>query len=136
MPGAWPVRSRLGFPRAHLKAEVRLIEARAAAQEGKHDEAVAILKSLIAPPANATKKAAAALPTALTQAARYELALSYRALGQNALADPILASLAKEASGPVAADAQFLIGQSHLTAGRFAEAVPTARGLPEGQSPR
>ena len=60
----------------------------------------------------------------MNQAARYELALSYRALGQSALADPILAGLAKEASGPVAADAQFLIGQSHLTAGRYAEAVP------------
>jgi cellulose synthase operon protein C len=112
------------FPRSQLKAEVRLIEARAAAQEGKHDEAVALLKSLIAPPTDATKKADGALPTAVTQAARYELALSYRALGQNALADPLLAGLAKEASGAVAADAKFLVGQSHLTAGRFAEAVP------------
>ena len=32
----------------------------------------------------------------MNQAARYELALSYRALGQSALADPILAGLAKE----------------------------------------
>ena len=112
------------FPQSNLKSEVRLIEARAAAQEGKHDEAVAMLKSLVDPPADATKKAAAALPPGLIQAARYELALSYRALGQTALADPILAGLAREGSGPVAADAQFLIGQSHLTAGRHAEALP------------
>ena len=31
------------FPQSQLKAEIRLIEARAAAQEGKHDEAVEIL---------------------------------------------------------------------------------------------
>ena len=114
------------FPRSELKPEVRLIEARAAAQQGKHDEAVVVLKSLIAPPADAdtTKKPATALPPALIQAARYELALSYRALGQSTLADPILAGLAKEGSGPVAADAQFLLGQSQLTAGRHADAVP------------
>ncbi len=118
------------FPQSNLKADVRLIEARAAAQDGKHDEAVAILKSLIAPTtdADATNKPAAALPPGLSQAARYELALSYRALGQTALADPILAGLAREATGPVSADAQFLMGQSHLTGGRFADAIPLLEG--------
>ena len=112
------------FPQSALKPEVRLIEARAAAQEGKHDEAVAMLKLLVDPPADPSRKPAQALAPALDQAARFELALSYRALGQSDLADPILAGLAKEANGPVTADAQFLIGQSHLTAGRFAEAIP------------
>lgn len=112
------------FPQSHLRLEVRLIEARAAAREGKHDEAVAILKSLVAPVPDAAKKPAPTLPLALNQAARYELALSYRALGQNALADPILNALATEGRGPVVADAQFLVGQAHLTAGRHAEAVP------------
>ena len=69
-------------------------------------------------------KPASSLAPALNQSARYELALSYRALGQSALADQILADLAKEGNGPVTADAQFLIGQSHLTAGRYADAVP------------
>jgi cellulose synthase operon protein C len=112
------------FPQSQLKPEVRLIEARAAAQQGKHDEAIAMLKLLVDPPANIAGKSAPALAPAVIQAARYELALSYRALGQSALADPILAALAKEANGPVNADAQFLVGQSYLTAGRYAEAVP------------
>ena len=124
LAGTFPTR----FPQSNLKPDVRLIEARAAAQQGKHGEAVAVLKSLTAPPAAAdadtTKKPATSLPPAVIQAARYELALSYRALGQSTLADPILAGLAKEGSGPVAADAQFLVGQSQLTAGRHAEAVP------------
>ena len=114
---------RAKFPQSPLEPEVRLIEARAAAQQGKHDEAVVMLKSLVAPPADADRKPAPALAPASNQAARYELALSYRALGQSALADPILADLAKAGTGPVSADAQFLIGQSHLTAGRFMEAV-------------
>jgi cellulose synthase operon protein C len=111
------------FPQSPLKPELRLIEARAAARQGKHEEAVAMLKSLVEPAAGPTQKAAPALTPALDQAARYELALSYRALGQSALADPILAGLVKAGSGPVTADAQFLIGQSHLTAGRYTEAV-------------
>ena len=63
-----------------------------------------------------------ALPPALAQAARYDLALAYRALGRSAEADAILAKLAKEQAGPITADAQFLVGQSHLDAGRYAEA--------------
>ena len=95
-PGAWPP-FRPSISPESARIEVRLIEARAAAQQGKHDEAVAILKSLIASPRDASKKPASApaVPPALVEAARYELALSYRALGQPALAEPILAGLAK-----------------------------------------
>ena len=109
------------FPQSPLAPEVGLIEARAAAKQGKHDEAVAMLRLLVDPPADSSKKPE--LAAALNQAARYELALSYRALGQSAPADHILSGLAKEGTGPVTADAQFLIGQSHLTAGRYAEAI-------------
>ena len=112
------------FPQSPLRFEVRLIEARAAALEGKHDEAVALLKSLVDRADDASEKPVPTLPPALIQAARYELALSYRALGKSAAADDILASLAKETSGPVTGNARFLIGQSHLAAGRFSEAVP------------
>ena len=55
-PGGGPAPGRYvrgRFPQSPLKPEVRLIEARAAAQQGKHDEAVAMLKSLVAPPADA-----------------------------------------------------------------------------------
>ncbi len=55
--------------------------------------------------------------------ARYELALAYRALGRTAEADAILSRLAESAKSPIAADAQFLLGQDHVEAGRYAEAV-------------
>jgi TolA-binding protein len=114
------------FYQSPLLPQVQLIDARAAAQEGKHAEAVAILKSLVEPPAEAETKTAPApsLPPALAEAARYELALSYRSLGQTALAEAILAGLAQGSQGPITADAQFLLGQSHVEAGRYAEAIP------------
>ena len=43
------------FPQSPLKSEVRLIEARAAAQQGKHDEAVTMLKALIDSSADANR---------------------------------------------------------------------------------
>jgi TolA-binding protein len=114
------------FPKSPLDSQVRLIDGRAAAQEGKHTEAIAILKSLVDSPTNAaTKPSPPKLPAALAQAARYELALSFRALGQSAQAEPILAGLAKDSTGPITADAQFLIGQGHVGAGRYAEAIPS-----------
>jgi len=45
-------------------------------------------------------------------------------LGKADLAIPILAGLAQGSSGQAAIDAKFLVGQSHLDAGRYAEAVP------------
>jgi TolA-binding protein len=54
---------------------------------------------------------------------RYELALAYRSLGRPADADAILVQLAAEPKGPVAADAQFLVGQAHLDAGRYPQAI-------------
>ena len=55
--------------------------------------------------------------------ARYELALAYKALGRPAEAEAILARLAELTSGPVAADAQFLLGQEYVEAGRYVQAV-------------
>jgi cellulose synthase operon protein C len=111
------------FPQSPLNPEVRLIEARAAAREGKHDEAVTILKALIDQPADPKGQPLAATSPAIIQAARYELALSYRALGQADLATPILAGLAQGSNGQVAVDAKFLVGQSDLDAGRYTEAI-------------
>ena len=87
------------FPQSPLNPEVRLIEARAAAREGKHDEAVTISKALLDQPADPKSQAPAATLPAIIPAARYELALSYRALGKADLADPILAGLAKGRMG-------------------------------------
>jgi len=114
------------FPRSPLRAEVRLIEARAAALAGNPKEAVAILESLLDPRVDNSKvkgPAPSPPPPALAQAARYDLALAYRTLGQAARAEAILAELAKGSSGPIAADAQFLLGQAHLDARRYALAV-------------
>ena len=118
-----------------LKNEVRVIEARAAALSGNPQDAVAILEPLVgatrdgangAGPAasgSAAKRSAPPLPPAVVQAARYDLALAYRAVGRSAEGDAILVKLAQEKAGPVTADAQFLVGQSHLDARRYAEAV-------------
>jgi cellulose synthase operon protein C len=114
------------FPQSPLKPEIRLVEARAFARAGKHDEAVAIFKALldIDKPADPKDEPLAATAPEIIQTARYELALSYRALGQADLATPIFAGLAQGSNGQVAIDAKFLVGQSHLDAGRHAEAVP------------
>ena len=112
------------FPQSPLKPEARLIEARAAAREGKHDEAVTILKELLDKPTDPKNSLPAAMLPEIVQAARYQLALSYRALGQPNLANPILTGLAQESKGQVAIDAKFLVGQSHIDAGRYAEALP------------
>jgi cellulose synthase operon protein C len=132
------------FRQSTLRNEVRLLEGRAASLGGQPKDAVAILESLVgpsadgpqagglakAPVANAgdEKARAAALPADLVSAARYDLALAYRAIGRSAEGDAILAALAKSKAGPITADAQFLVGQSQLDAGRFAEAIAPLEG--------
>ena len=125
------------FKLSPLRSEMRLVQARAASLSGQPKDAVAILESLVGPSAgspetsqnDAAKKAAApALPPALAAAARYDLALAYRAIGRGAEADAILATLAKSQAGPITAAAQFLTGQSHLDAGRYTEAVAPLEG--------
>jgi cellulose synthase operon protein C len=111
------------FPQSPLGAEVRLVEGRAAALEGKPKEAIAILEPLLAAPSDSPSKGTMVLPPAAVLAAQYELALAYRAAGQPDRAEPLLARLAQAAKGPVSADAQFMLGQSHLDAGRFADAI-------------
>lgn len=111
------------FPKSPLRGEARLIEARAAAMAGDHKAAAAMLEGLLEPPDAAAGAAVPVSPSAVHDA-RYELALAYRALGRSADAEKLLAGLAAEPAGPVAADAQFLLGQSHLEAGRYAEAIP------------
>ena len=83
-----------------------------------------ILKELLDKPTDPKNSLPAAMLPEIVQAARYQLALSYRALGQPNLANPILTGLAQESKGQVAIDAKFLVGQSHIDAGRYAEALP------------
>ena len=111
------------FPQSPLRAEVRLMEARAASSERKPKEAVAILESLLPLQDRSAQRPSSTLPPAMSRAARYELALAYRATGQKAQSEAILSSLVKGTNDPVAADAQFLLGQAHVEAGRYAEAT-------------
>jgi TolA-binding protein len=123
------------FPKSSLRGEARLVEARAAALAGDHKAAAGLLEALLNPPAALAGQSAPPLPPAVAQDARYELALAYRSLGRSADAEKVLAKLAEEPGGPVAVDAQFLLGQAHVEAGRYAEAIaPLERYL--AASPR
>jgi TolA-binding protein len=113
------------FPRSPLRAEIRLTEGRAAAAVGDHRLAADVLESLLGVgPDRASAAGSAASPApVVAQEARYELALAYRALGRPDEAEAILARLAQGPSGPIAADARFLLGQAHVEAGRYAQAL-------------
>jgi TolA-binding protein len=106
--------------------ELRLILARSLMAGGKPREAAGMLEELLglnqaAGPAGKPK--AESLPASAQTAARYDLALAYRAAGQPAQAERMLAALAGAGKGTAGANARFLIGQAHVEAGRFAEAV-------------
>ena len=108
-----------------LRFEVRLIEARAAALEGQARRGRRAARNH-----SSTRRrtpAKSRRPLSRPPQPGRPLRASSRLIGPSGSRPwpmTILASLAKEGSGPVAADAQFLIGQSHLAAGRYAEAVP------------
>jgi TolA-binding protein len=124
------------FPASPLLQEVRLAEARALIARGSSRDAVPLLESLLsgnreggAAHSPTGKLAAPAIATA-----RYELALAYRATGEAAKADALLATLAGEATSPVGAEARFLVGQNLVEQGRFAEAIePLKQSLASGQ---
>ncbi len=106
------------FPKSPLAAEAALVEARAAAGEKKPQDAALILERLL----KANDAESANLPSIAT--ARYELALAYQSLGRAKEAESLLQGLAKGSDASVAADAQFLLGQTRADAGQFTEAVP------------
>jgi cellulose synthase operon protein C len=112
------------FPKSPLCGEARLIEARTAMLDAKPDLAIAILEPLLGLKAANPDTPKVTLAAATVPVAQYELALAYRALGKSALGDSLLATLARGPQNPVAADAQFLVGQTSLEAGRFADAIP------------
>jgi len=103
------------FPASDRLADARLIEARVALGKGDPQEAIRLLSQAVGDdkPGPAT-----------AQAARYYLALAYRADNQSAKATEILDALAKTPAAPAATDAQFMLGQGHVESGRFAEAIP------------
>lgn len=111
------------FPGSPIGPEVRLIQARAAMAQGEPKPAIKALEPLVGSAAENGENAQPSAPPDLLNKARYELALAYRADGRADRADALLAELAKGPGDETAADAAFLLGQDHLEAGRFAEAL-------------
>ena len=102
------------FPDSPLRADARLIEARAAMAAGQPKEAITLLTDSLAHDQPGPETA---------QAQRYYLGLAYRADGQADKSSEVLDALARTPAAPVAADARYLVGQGHVEAGRFAEAI-------------
>jgi cellulose synthase operon protein C len=111
------------FPHSTRGAEIRVLEARAASSEGRPKDAVAILESLLGADNASAKNPHSTLTLTVASAAGFELALAYRATGQNARSEAILSGLVKGTNPRLAADAQFLLGQAHLDAKRYTEAT-------------
>ncbi len=103
------------FPDSPLRSDAHLIEARVAMAEERYKDAIAILDASLTQDKPVAETA---------QAERYYLGLAYRADGQSTKAEELLASLAKTPTAPAASNAQFLVGQGHFDAKRYAEAIP------------
>jgi TolA-binding protein len=103
------------FPKSPLRADVRLIEARAALAQGRAKDAIAVLTTSLA-------EDKAGPDTAHSQ--RYYLGLAYRANGQTAREVEVFDALARIPAAPVAADAQYMLGQGHIDAREYAKAIP------------
>ena len=102
------------FPKSDLSRNARLIVAQAALGLNKPKDAVAILEALRAEPN---------LPPEIDRASSLALALAYRTDGQAEKAAAMLARLAESPAGAGGADAQVLLGENHVKAARFDEAV-------------
>lgn len=116
------------FPKSGLRADARLIEGRAALAGKRPKEAIAILVASLAEDKPGPDTA---------HAGRYYLGLAYRADGQAAKEAEVFDALARTTAAPVAADAQYMLGQGHVEARRFAEAIPPLEkylaGKPDGE---
>ena len=116
----WPTARKLAalfaskFPESLLRGDARLIDARAALALGRTKEAIGAIESSLAEdhPSPAT-----------AQAAQYYLGLAYQKDGQPEKAAEALARLSG-AAAPLAADAQYLLGQTEFDAGRYEQALP------------
>ena len=103
------------FPDSPLRADARLVDARAALALGQPGDAIRALTAALSEDK----------PTpAVAQTAYYYLGLAYQKDGQPDKAAEVLAKLAKTPA-PVASDAQYLLGQTDFDAGRFEQAIPS-----------
>jgi TolA-binding protein len=105
--------------------------------QGRTKEAIAILEPLIEHGEPITDGRFQVLPEELLTEGKYQLAVMLRASGQNARAQTMLAAIASNSGGSVAADAQFLLAQEYVESGRFADALPLLKRYldtnPKGQ---
>ena len=115
------------YPKSPLRGDVRLVAARSALTLGKPKEAITLLTASLADDQPSPSTA---------EHQRYYLGLAYRADGQAAKASELLDALEKTAAAPIAADAQFMVGQAHVESKRFAESIPPLEkylaGKPDG----
>jgi TolA-binding protein len=115
------------FPDSNQLAPLRLVKARALRVARRPGEAVAVLEAVLgvgeAEKSRGENPPSGKLSPADELAARYELALAYRAAGQEARAESILSGLAVSSKEMVGADARFLIGQKRVEEGKYAEAI-------------
>jgi len=102
------------FPESPLKGDVRLLDARASLALGQPKEAIQTLEASLEQDKPSP---------AVSQADTYYLGLAYQKDGQPDKAAEVLARLSKTPT-PVAADAQYLLGQTDFDAGRFEQAIP------------
>ena len=93
----------------------RLIEGRAALAGGRARDAIAILTAALAQDKPDPRHCAS--PS-------YYLGQAYRSDGQAAKGAEVFDALARTPAAPVATDAQYMLGQGHIEARRFAEAIP------------
>ncbi len=103
------------FPDSPLRGDVRLLDARASLALGQPKDAIRTLESSLLEDKPSP---------GVTQAEYYYLGLAYQKDGQPEKAAEVLAKLSKT-SVPVAADAQYLLGQTDFDAGRFEQAIPS-----------
>jgi TolA-binding protein len=102
------------FPESPLRGDARLIDARALLALGQPKDAIQVLEASLAEDNPSP---------AVSQAGYYYLGLAYQKDGRPEKAAEVLAKLAKTPA-PVAADAQYLLGQTDFDAGRFEQAIP------------
>ncbi len=103
-------------PESPLRADARLIEARAAIDAKQPAEAIPLLETLLE-----TDKPS----PAVAQSARYYLGLAYRDTGQKQKAADVLGALAEMPEAPAAADALYVVGEEafHADPPRYADAI-------------
>ena len=108
--GSFPGR----FPGSPLRADARLIDARAALSAGRTQDSIQALTAALTEDRPSP---------AVAQTATYYLGLAYQQANQPEKAAEAFTRLALS-PGPLASRAQYLLGQAAFDAGKFADAVP------------